>query len=99
MRAYSVNDPVHGLATAISPSMRITRNTMMPQIAHVMTAPGPAWLMIPLSPTKKPAPMDAAHGKHGQVTLLQACLERRMNAGGFGCFGAAVGHLGSAPIA
>ena len=57
IRAYSVNDPVHGLATAISPSMRITRNTMMPQIAQVMTAPGPAWLMIPLSPTKKPAPM------------------------------------------
>jgi hypothetical protein len=57
MRAYSVNDPTPGTASAISPSMRITNSTTMPATRYDRHAAGPTVLSVALLPTKSPAPM------------------------------------------
>jgi hypothetical protein len=54
------NDPVSGLAVAISPSMRITRTTRMPANRYDNSTAGPARLIAVADPTKSPAPMTPA---------------------------------------
>src|ERR1700754_4145016 len=57
MRAYSVNEPTPGTASAISPSMRMTISTTMPATRYDTHAAGPTVASVALLPTKRPAPI------------------------------------------
>ena len=56
-RAYSANDPTCGLATAISPSIRMISTTSTPAIRYESTEAGPVVWMTALEPTNSPAPI------------------------------------------
>ena len=56
-RAYSANEPTCGLATAISPSIRMTSTISTPAIRYEITEAGPVVEITALEPTNRPAPM------------------------------------------
>ncbi len=56
-RADSANEPTCGLATAISPSIRITSTISTPANRYETTAAGPVVLITALEPTNRPAPI------------------------------------------
>ena len=56
-RAYSANEPTCGLATAISPSIRMTSTISRPAIRYEITEAGPVSAITALEPTNRPAPI------------------------------------------
>ena len=70
-RAYSANDPTCGLATAISPSIRMISTTSTPAIRYESTEAGPVVWITALEPTNSPAPITPPS------EIIVMCLDLR----------------------